>query len=900
MANQIRRANGIYGFRVDIPRLFLMQALGIVVGILLFITIRSSIWMKRRHIINYTMLLVAFSILWGAINLWVVYVQIYSLNNSSVVDTSTALQSLGTFFLHKPFINTDPGGSYFAIHASEFLYVLLVGYSINHSALTLYAIELIITYSASVPLFLLSKRLLKDEKTAFIIGLVYIFSPYIHISPFELLTLFMGLIIFAIYFLETRHYSAFAAFLLLSMSTMEFAPLMAIAIGLYVLLVHILRTARLKTMGNRIVNRIMGLLIGLLNIKRNHYLQLGTIIVVSSVMFYFLDVFVISYFSNGTHPITSNLAGAGIDILPTIPSKFESFMELNSPGMMISFLDPVWLLELPWVIAAGITNFGAYWSPNLYYDSYVVPFVMISLIYGIRRVSSFMHDRASRIKLQRILATTMLLISIFLLISGSLIPMAQQVSTGNVNKGADVAQLASLIPSNQSVFTGANEMPIVSAHTPDTWIYGGPQNYTLFNGTDSSPYNVSQYGLVAASGSYILMEKSYESSPVFNDYYVEKSITVNENFAPLSTSTSLFIPTGNYSAKVLLDYTTAPIYKSTLNQNNVSYHYVSERYAIIQPFSVNSKLNLTDITVLAQMLPGYYTLQSMITSNMHVSGMITQDSISRNQYNTPFLQFSFQNTVLMPNTTYYFWLWSSGDPGGLYMPFSNNTSQGYASAAYIYNGTGTNSYGYYFTSYSNLTSLNRSLEFSIVGQSSSPESRIYPTTFSLGMDGNNITINVTGTTSAKFSIRSNANMESTLLISSPFLNGTLNYVTLQLTANGTNNQQISASHYDTYIWLLPIFLVFLGIAAVSIMGIGFSRSRKLGKIFKLISVLSASIFYFQMSLFYFYNFYSKLTIMISSIILVISVFVFMMTGNMWDSPSAPLKTVLSIYEDDDE
>jgi hypothetical protein len=396
------------------------------------------------------------------------------------------------------------------------------------------------------------------------------------------------------------------------------------------------------------------------------------------------------------------------------------------------------------------------------------------------------------------------------------------------------------------------------------------------------------------------MEKSYKSSPVFNDYYVEKSITVNENFAPLSTSTSLFIPTGNYSATVLLNYTPARIYKSTFNQNNISYNYVSERYAIIQPFYVNSKLNLTDIIVKAHMTPGYYTLQSMITSNMHVSSMIAQDAINRNQYNTPFLQFSFQNAVLMPNTTYYFWLWSSGDPGGLYVPFSNNTSQGYASAAYIYNGTGTNSYGYYFTSYSNLTSLNRSLELSIVGQSSGPESRIYPTTFSMGMDGTNITIKVTGTMSAKFSIRKNANTESSFLISSPFLNGTLNYVTLQFTANGTNNQQISASHYDTYIWLLPIFLVFFGIAAVSIMGIGFRRNRKLGRIFKLMSVLSAPIFYVQMFLFYYYDFYSKLTIMITSIILVISLLIFLIMSDLWDSTPALLNPMLSMYEDDDE
>ena len=63
---------------------------------------------------------------------------VYDLNNGGIVDTTTSLQSLLSAFYHQPFVNTVPGGSYFSVHASEILILLLPFFAVWHSFINLY------------------------------------------------------------------------------------------------------------------------------------------------------------------------------------------------------------------------------------------------------------------------------------------------------------------------------------------------------------------------------------------------------------------------------------------------------------------------------------------------------------------------------------------------------------------------------------------------------------------------------------------------------------------------------------------------------------------------------------------------------------------------------------------
>ncbi|MEM0136745.1 MAG: DUF2079 domain-containing protein, partial [Thermoplasmatales archaeon] len=384
--------------------------------------------MKLSRRVNFLALTVAFTVLWTSVDFLYTAIQIYSLRNTGIVDTSTALPSLGSFLLSKPFLNTDPGGSYFLVHASEFLYILLQTVIIKYSSLTLYAVQMVITFGAAIPLFLIARTHLKDDRSAFFIALAYLFFPYIQINVFKLLTLFLGLIIFSFYFLETRHFIGFLLTFLLALSTMEFAPLLGVSVGLYLLLVYFMRTRADSTKETGHIRHFARKIkTFLLSIRTNRGALLGISLTVVSLAFYLVDSAVITYFSSGLHPITSNLANTGGNLLPTLPSKLESFFQLNTPLVFMSFFDPAWLLELPWALASGITTFGPYWNPNVYYNSYLIPFIFISAIFGIRRLSLFFPDRAAIRKLVRLVSGLILSISIVSMLAMSMIPMVQGI-----------------------------------------------------------------------------------------------------------------------------------------------------------------------------------------------------------------------------------------------------------------------------------------------------------------------------------------------------------------------------------------------------------------------------------------------------------------------------------------
>lgn len=852
--------------------------------------------MKMRRRINYFSLTVAFTVLWASLDLLYITIQIYSLKNSTIIDSSTALQSLKSFFLSKPFLNTDPGGSYFSVHASEFLYILLQVVSLKFTIISIYLVQAVITFGASIPLFLIARKHLRDERSSFFLSIAYLIFPYIQTDVFELLTLFMGLIIFSFYFLENRHFIAFMITFLLALSTMEFAPFLGVSIGLYLILVYFLRTrtatssrgSRIKSLWNKVWKFII-------EFKSNRGAQLGVLLAIVSFAFYIIDSHVIALFSGGTHNITSNLAGAGGNLLPTLPSKLESFLQLNSPFALMSFFDPVWLLELPWALASGITTFGPYWDPGVYYDSYLIPFIAISAIFGIQRLSSFFSAESARKKFLRYISGLILAVSLVSMISITLVPMTQSIQPSATVKGSEVSQLASLIPNGAGVYTGANELPIVSSHTWNTWIFGDREEYTLFNVSNGPPYNVSLNGFVGASGSYVLYGSNYSQQPVFNDLQINSSLP-GAALSPLSDSASVYLPPGSYEINASIDYKSVNIFKDEIGSGNVSSVYMPEKYVVLQPFTVNTPVNLSEIIVPATMYPGYFILQSEITVGDNLNNVVAQDSIGRNEYNTPFLQFSFSGQELLPNVTYDFWLWSSGVPGGLYVPLSSNSSSASASMAVIYSGSGYDSYGYYFGSYSNMSRLNESLEFTIVGSSVDRIGSIYPSLISLDIGNEKTNITIASDRTISLTVKHNLSSEFTFTASSSFLNGTLKGISISILSATFQNSR--APHEISLLpWLALIFLMFMLLLVLSFTDIRIPIYRTVRKISQFLMGTSFVLFYILLAYYYYVLSFNFTVLRIVVYVELISLFTFLLFGNYIGSSDQQEGFPISVYDD---
>lgn len=816
--------------------------------------------------LNYLKLLIFITSLFIIINLWYIIYNIYNLNNGGIVDTTTALQSLLSVFNKKVFLNTVPGGSYFSVHESFILYLLLPFMSVYRSFITLYTIQSILIYSAAIPIYFIALKHLKDEKTAFIVSLVYLFNPYIHDNPFETLTLFMGFIIYSFYFYDIKNYKAFYITFIISLSTIEFNPIIGGFFGLYLLLLY-LYNKYIDNLKILIKNKnIKEWLNPIRSVLKSKYFYVSVSIIAISLSFYEIDKYAILYFSHGTHPISENIVDSnGLTFSGILSgfkygfsSKINSIMTLNMPFLFVSLFDPLaYFLEFPWFFVSGISSFSPYWSPSLYYDSYIIPFAAISTVFGLQRLSSYISDQNSRTKLLRYLSLLMLFVTVILLISTSLFPMVNNPATPVNNNKAGIEKLASLIPYNQSVYTGVNELPIVSQYAPDTWFYGGPENYTLFNITDGAPYSLASYHFVAAAGDYALYAKNNIDAK-FNDVYIQSINSMAGPAAEIDNIYSYCLPHGNYTLNLTENYSPIKTIAKEFNSENISYEFLNESYAIIYPMEFKGNITLSQIAINSHMNYGYYVIQSMITTSLDPNSTIASYSYGHNQYNFVNEILNYKNLNLTGNKIYYLWLWSSGDPGGMYYPVHNGTKSTYI--AKIYNGTGTDAYGISITHLYNISSSDLNPQFTIYGYNNSA-GKYYPSIISISINGKSEELNITGDNSYNINFNVVSNAKSNIDITSNLINGNLTYNTL--IKSNTYKSYNNFFFEEPYIILGILVLATMPLFVFSIFDISLFNNfnyKTMNHLSRLI-LLAALIIYFILLSLYFYVFNMNLLVL---------------------------------------
>ena len=806
-----------------------------------------------KHKINYFYLLITFTVLWILINLWYIIFNVYSLNNGGIVDTTTSLQSLLSAFYHQPFVNTIPGGSYFGVHASEILILLLPFFAVWHSFINLYIIQSVLIYSSSIPLFLLAQKKLNNDKASFLMAMVFLLNPYIHDNPFETLTLFMGFIIYSYYFFDAKRYIAFAITFLLALSTMEFNPVIGGFFGLYLILLFLYDKIKISSIKNLIkkpVNQFKKVKSLLSELKDSQsYFSIGIILLIISIGLFYGDKYLILYFSHGSHAITSNIAGSNIssfssiikDFRTDISSKIDNLMYLNAPFLFLSFLSPFALLELPWFLTYSISTFSPYWSISVYYDSYIIPFAAISTILGLYKIHSMLGE-GDRMKIVNRFAYLALIVTLILLLSNVIAPMVTNpVSPVNSNEyGVD--QLASLIPGNAKVTTGVNELPIVSSHAYNTWFYGSENSYVLFNITD--PPDLTNYGFLAASGSYALYEKGYTGKPELNNlnYSVKSGTYTPGEQLSINLLNGGYIPPGNNNISLHLSYSGNDVH--TINSNASSSLFLNDSYAMVYPFKLNNSEQLSNIVVDSNMTYGYYILQSMITTSfngaqLNTSSIISRESYGQNEYNMIDENFNYKNVQLVSNKTYYLWLWSSGDPGGLTIPVENTTSP-HSYIVKIYNGTGTDSFGYSARKiYSSVEEkLAPRLTFVFNSDNVHEASNIY-----VSIGGKTTKLSVTGNSVYHFSTDGKG-----IYVNSTVLNGTLG---ISYTISAVNGREIiNPLLQHPYIILGFIFIASAFVYPVSSFVNKNTNVLNL-KLIKISLILSIIVFYSVFTLYYY-------------------------------------------------
>ncbi|MEM3449891.1 MAG: DUF2079 domain-containing protein, partial [Nitrososphaerota archaeon] len=640
-----------------------------------------------RRSYNYLLILTAVTYAWIVLDSLFNATSIYNLSgNFYKMDTVTFVQSFNSIiFSHLPFVNNIPGGSFFAVHASPILYVLIPFYSMSPGFPVLYVIQAVILYSPTIPLYLIAKRKMENELNAFLIALTYLFYNAIFTSTFEVLSLFAGFFIFAYYFHIEKKIVPFLIFFILAISTMEFAPILGGMFGLVVVIENIRR----RDMKNIFLERNF-------TIARKYLYGISLIII--SVAFFYLDLRITQYFSHGTHSALEGLYGTNVfssssllqGLLTARNSKLQYIANINSPYLYISFLDPIALMQIPWYLAIWVSVFPYYGN---YYESYTFPFVVLGAISGIARIAGIPKAEVSKKMITRVLVLLILVMMIITWVAGPMFSFPSNVS----EQGVGVTQVASVIPSNASVYSDVNSYPIISSKAWNTTTFGSPRNYTVFNAESGPPYSMKGYGLYAASGTYLAYKKNFNSTPVLNDFYYENSSQASLAGTSFSYATTLYMPKGSYEISAnFVERNTPGVLTINPGQTTNRFFYVSEQ--AVQEFEVNETIQADYIVINVVATYGVYGFGAKLSTSMNpYASSIAETSFSNYAINVRDIVLNGPFT-LTKGTEYYLWIYTSGYPGGIWVPTTTGTG--------LYEENSTTGV---------ISSINGSMQFSVVG-----------------------------------------------------------------------------------------------------------------------------------------------------------------------------------------
>jgi len=639
-------------------------------------------------------------------NLWLVILNVFLLRNYWIQDSSEINQSLASTLFSHLFFYGYVGSSFFAVHPSFFFFSILPFFSIFPNFIAGYAIQYAIVFSAAIPLYLIAKKIFNDGKYAFLFSLAYLFYPGIYTGiGEEEITIFIGFAIYAIYFYQARRKMPFLISFTLMLTTIEFVPFIGIFFFIYALIERNV-TGKFKMFIKRET--------GMKAFITTFYDFFIISSIVLSILFIVVDDKSALFFSSGTHSIYTDIVGTNFFSVTSIINGLQTdtftktlnMLFYNGPFMFLSFLDPVFILQIPWFLVTLVSSNPIYFSAPAYYGAFIAAFVPVGSLYGMRKITEKM-DREGKRKIVKRVVVLVVVLNILSLAGVGAVQYYDSTSTSPItsqDQGAVI--LSELLKQGESVNSGPNEMPVIGLYDWNDTFYGfNPTQYLLFRNQSphsllGTPIDLSDYGFYAAAGQFVLYKKNYSASPVFNYY----NYTADE---PLSQDTefSLFTPPGNYTLNVELSdvkYAKAVTTGSDSGKNFT----LNKGNAIAIPFRIGHSAVLKAIAITSA-YGGIYYFSGMVTSSV-VPEAYT--SLSGAYY--PLQYFNFNGIPIDANRTYYFWYipdtWQVANYGSTVLPISSVKGTSYIATA-------TNS------GVNNISKLNFTVPITLLLESNAPK-----------------------------------------------------------------------------------------------------------------------------------------------------------------------------------
>jgi uncharacterized membrane protein len=421
------------------------------------------------------------------------------------------------FFYETGDLSFNAIGSFFGVHFSPIMFLILPFYALLPAPETLLVIQTVVLAAGAFPIYWMGRDYL-GQKAGTAVGLIYLVSPmllFINLNDFHLEAFSSTAFLFSVYYLQKEKWGKFSACIILAISTIEFAPIIALFVIFYALLLLAKK---------RIINRP----------KAAKYIIGITIL---SVLWFFLALYAKSFFNPGISPVPSpfhNILQNPISSLTTdFQAKIFYIIALFGSLAFIPFFAPeMFIMLVPWFGASLLSIYAPYYSIYYQYQGFVIPFIFVALIIGLKRLRLF---DAKKI-LALLIIPTLLFSS--LLFSASNVPWNYRLPIPNENTQL-IKEIANLVPSNASILTQNDLFPQFSGRNDAYMFLPQDSNFSvdyILGNIDTFGYRWRQpdifgergalntyvqkqledgsYGVYASEGSTFLLKKGYTDNPV--------------------------------------------------------------------------------------------------------------------------------------------------------------------------------------------------------------------------------------------------------------------------------------------------------------------------------------------------------------------------------------------------
>lgn len=499
--------------------------------------LQRLVYLRQWHlliiVISVSLYIISFSY-WTTIR----YLSFHSTCDLAVYNQAlwTTIHGYGLFFETLD-IHSNPGGSFFGIHISPLLFLILPIYLIFQSPITLLVLQSVVIGATAIPIFLLARKYLQDRWV--IVGYVIIYLLNVPINwvnwfDFHVEAFFPLFILSAFWFWTEKKWPPYILFTILSLSVIEATPAFVGVLSFCQFLYTLKKQGFSKS-----------------NILSKSSLYSLALTIISLI--WFVAALSIRDFINppklGVSP-WQNLGGVwGLVFTPlTNPSLLVSTLFQNfsskqyyllvmlGPYFFTSFMGGEMLVPaLVWIYTAFLSSLPLYYNIQFQYSSFVVPFVILSSIFGLRRFAN-MTEGIGRHKILRVvLALTMIGVVATWVDLAPIPDMFEHSSLPKENPHTYLLmEIVSMIPANASVYTQNDIYPQLSSR-PKVYIHsnvtGVSTDYIIGDLTSPwSNWNIrpdlhsltdilnevfrsGSYGVLASADGILLLKRGYIGPP---------------------------------------------------------------------------------------------------------------------------------------------------------------------------------------------------------------------------------------------------------------------------------------------------------------------------------------------------------------------------------------------------